>query len=83
LKPKIKGECDDRGLAVVTRSGNVAIGNVMGNEDAQKHEESEGMEEQELLIHQNIAKAQQKEVDQHVQIPKVIQPLPKIPLPFP
>ncbi|XP_015160447.1 uncharacterized protein [Solanum tuberosum] len=55
----------------------------MGNEDAQKHEESEGIEEQELLIHQNLAKEPQKEVEQHVQIPKVMQPLPKIPQPFP
>ncbi|XP_049368011.1 uncharacterized protein LOC125832868 [Solanum verrucosum] len=54
----------------------------MKNEDAQKHEEGEGMEEQELLIHKNIAKEPQKEVEQHVQIPKVMQPLPKIPPPF-
>ncbi|XP_049389536.1 uncharacterized protein LOC125853821 [Solanum stenotomum] len=51
----------------------------MGNEDAQKHEEGEGMDEQELCIHKNLAKEQQKEVNQHVEIPKVMQPLPKIP----
>ncbi|XP_049357115.1 uncharacterized protein LOC125821791 [Solanum verrucosum] len=76
-------EDDDRGLVVVTRSGIVVIGNLMGNKDDQKHEESKGMEEQELLIHQNLAKKPHKEVEQHVQIPKVIQPLPKIPPPFP
>ncbi|XP_049394716.1 uncharacterized protein LOC125859006 [Solanum stenotomum] len=83
LKPKIMIEDDDRELAVVTLSGKVAIGNVMENEDVQKHEEGEGMEEQELLIHKNLAKEPQKEVEQHVQIPKVMQPLPKIPPPFP
>ncbi|KAK4729759.1 hypothetical protein R3W88_022747 [Solanum pinnatisectum] len=83
FKPNITRECDDRGLAIVTRSKKVAIGKVMGNEDAQKNEEGERMEEQEFLIHQNIAKEQQKEVDRHVQIPKVMQPLPKIPQPFP
>ncbi|KAK4723991.1 hypothetical protein R3W88_026770 [Solanum pinnatisectum] len=76
-------EDGDRGLAVVTRSGKVAIGNAMGNEDAQKHEEYIGMEEQKLLIHQNLAKEPQKEVEQHVQIQKVMQPLPKIPPLFP
>ncbi|XP_049391522.1 uncharacterized protein LOC125855917 [Solanum stenotomum] len=55
----------------------------MGNEDAQKHEEGKGIEEQELLIHQNLAKEPQKEVEQHVEISKVMQPLPKIPPPFP
>ncbi|KAK4731868.1 hypothetical protein R3W88_024856 [Solanum pinnatisectum] len=39
LKPKIMIEDDYRGLVVVTQSGKVAIGNVMGNEDAQKHKE--------------------------------------------
>ncbi|KAK4737558.1 hypothetical protein R3W88_001255 [Solanum pinnatisectum] len=83
LNPKITRECDDRGLIVVTRSGKVAIGNVMGNKDAQKHEEGEHMEEQELRIHQNPSKEQQKEVDQHIQILKVMQPLTKIRPPFP
>ncbi|KAK4721409.1 hypothetical protein R3W88_011642 [Solanum pinnatisectum] len=83
LKPKMMMEDDDRGLAVVTRSRKVAIGNVMGNEDAQNHEEDKGMEEQELLIHQSITKEPQKEVEQHVPIPKVIHSLPKIPPPFP
>ncbi|XP_049368034.1 uncharacterized protein LOC125832895 [Solanum verrucosum] len=32
-------EDNDRGLAMVTRSGKVAIGNVTGNEEAQIHEE--------------------------------------------
>ncbi|XP_049378078.1 uncharacterized protein LOC125842818 [Solanum stenotomum] len=41
------------------------------------------MKEQELLIHQSISKEPQKEVERHVPIPKVMQPLPKIPPPFP
>jgi len=72
LKPKITMEDVERGLDVVTRSGKMAICNAMGNEDAQKHEEGKGMEEQELLIHQNLAKEPQKEVEQHVQLPKVM-----------
>ncbi|KAK4716686.1 hypothetical protein R3W88_015024 [Solanum pinnatisectum] len=83
LTPRIATKDDDKGLAVVTHSGKVAIGKVMGNENTQKHEEGKGVEEQELLIHQNLAKNPQKEVEQHVQIPKVMQPLPKIPPPFP
>ncbi|XP_049368213.1 uncharacterized protein LOC125833109 [Solanum verrucosum] len=74
---------DDKGLVVVIRSVKVAIGNVMRNEDAQKHEEDNDMEEEELLTHQSIAKELQKEVEQHVQIPKVMQPLTKISPPFP
>ena len=38
LKPKMTMEDDDRGQAVVTRSGKVAIGDVMGNEKAKTHE---------------------------------------------
>lgn len=46
------------------------------------HEEDKGMKEQESLIHQSIAKESQKDVEQHVPIPKVKQPFPKIPSPF-
>jgi len=83
LTSKIPMEDGERGLTVVTCSGKVAIGSVMGNENTQKHEEGKGMEEQESLIQQNLAKEPQKEVEQLVQIPKVMQPLPKIPPPFP
>ncbi|XP_015164521.1 uncharacterized protein [Solanum tuberosum] len=83
LTSKISMKDDERGLAVVTRRGKVEICNVMGNEDTQKHEEGKGMEEQKSLIQQNLAKELEKEVEQLVQISKVMQPLPKIPLPFP
>ncbi|KAK4731246.1 hypothetical protein R3W88_024234 [Solanum pinnatisectum] len=73
----------ERVLAVVTRSGKVEIGRVMEDEDLQKHEESQGMEEQELPIRQNLAKEPQEEAEQQVQAPKVMHPLPKIPPPFP
>uniref|UniRef100_M1DMX2 Integrase core domain containing protein n=1 Tax=Solanum tuberosum TaxID=4113 RepID=M1DMX2_SOLTU len=53
-----------RELDVVTRSGKVAIGNVMQDKDHQKHEESQGMEEQELPIRQNLAKEPQEEAGQ-------------------
>ncbi|KAK4723774.1 hypothetical protein R3W88_026553 [Solanum pinnatisectum] len=83
LKPKITMEDDDRVLAVVTRSGKVAIGDMTGNEEAQMHEEDKGMEEEETTIHQSIAKEPQKDVEKHNPIPKVMQPLPKISPPFP
>ncbi|KAK4718040.1 hypothetical protein R3W88_016378 [Solanum pinnatisectum] len=76
-------EDDARRLAMVTRSRNVEIGNVMGNKDAQTLEEDKIMEEQEILSHHSITKEPQKEVEQHVQIPKVMQPLPNISPPFP
>ncbi|KAK4707226.1 hypothetical protein R3W88_033241 [Solanum pinnatisectum] len=75
-------EDDDRRLAVVTHSGKVAIGDVMGNEKAQMHEEDKRMEQQEIPIHQSIAKGPQKDVQKHNLIPKVMQPLPKISPPF-
>ncbi|XP_049364332.1 uncharacterized protein LOC125829107 [Solanum verrucosum] len=75
-------EDDNQELVMVTRSGKVTIGDVMGNEEPQKHEEDKGMEEQEIHIHQSIAKEPQREVEQHIPIPKVMQPLPKIPPPF-
>uniref|UniRef100_M1DDJ4 Integrase core domain containing protein n=1 Tax=Solanum tuberosum TaxID=4113 RepID=M1DDJ4_SOLTU len=78
LKPNIMGKNGDRGLVVVTRSGKVAIGDLTGNDEKYK-----GMEEEEILIHQSIAKGQQKDVEKHNPIPKVVQPLPKISPPFP
>ncbi|XP_015163868.1 uncharacterized protein [Solanum tuberosum] len=83
LKPKMTKEYDDRGLATVTRSGKVAIGNVTGNEEAQIHEEDKGREEEEIPIHQSIAKGPQNYVDKHNPIPKVMQPLTKISPQFP
>ncbi|XP_049378071.1 uncharacterized protein LOC125842812 [Solanum stenotomum] len=77
LKPKLTMEDDDGGLAVVTRSGKVAIGDAMENKETQTHEEDKGMEEQE------IAKGPQKEIEKHNPIPKVMHPLPKITPPFP
>ncbi|XP_049354290.1 uncharacterized protein LOC125818786 [Solanum verrucosum] len=50
----------------------------MGND-----EEDKGMEEEEIPIHQSIAKGPQKHVEKHNPIPKVVQPLPKISPPFP
>ncbi|XP_049373479.1 uncharacterized protein LOC125838475 [Solanum verrucosum] len=82
LKPKFAMENNNKELAVVTCSGKVAIGDVTGNEEAQKHGDDKGMEEQEIFIHQSIAKEPQREVEQHILIPKVMQPLPKIPPPF-
>ncbi|XP_049414669.1 uncharacterized protein LOC125877415 [Solanum stenotomum] len=55
----------------------------MEDEDTQKHEESQGVEEQDLLIQQGLTKKLHKEANQQVQVPKVIHPLPKIPPPFP
>ncbi|XP_015164262.1 uncharacterized protein [Solanum tuberosum] len=83
LKPKFTMEDNDRGLAVITRSGKVEIGDVTGNEEAQMHEEDKVMEEEETPIHQRIAKEPQKDVEKHNPIPKVMQPLPKISPPFP
>ena len=41
------------------------------------------MEEQDLPIRQNRTKEPQEEAEKQVQVPKVIDPLPKIPPPFP
>ncbi|XP_049397313.1 uncharacterized protein LOC125861467 [Solanum stenotomum] len=81
--PNMTIENDDKGLVVVTHSGKVVIGNVTRNEEAQTNEEDKGMEEEETLIHQSIAKQPQREMEQHIPIPKVMQPLPKISPPFP
>uniref|UniRef100_M1DI31 Uncharacterized protein n=1 Tax=Solanum tuberosum TaxID=4113 RepID=M1DI31_SOLTU len=64
-------EDNDRGLAVFTRSGKVAIGDVTGNKKAQTPEEDKGMEEEETPIHQSIAKGPQKEMEKHNPITKV------------
>ncbi|XP_049406126.1 uncharacterized protein LOC125869720 [Solanum stenotomum] len=82
LKPKMTMKDDDRGLAVVTRSGKVAMGNMTGNEEAQTHEEDKGTKKEEAPIHQSIAKEPQNEMEQHHLMPKVMQPLPKLSPPF-
>ena len=43
-------EDNERGLAVVTRSGKMEKGNVMEDEDPRMHEESQGIEERESPI---------------------------------
>ncbi|KAK4708990.1 hypothetical protein R3W88_029915 [Solanum pinnatisectum] len=74
---------DDRELDMVTQSGKVAISDVMGNEEAQMHEEDKWMEEEKAPIHQSIAKGPQKDMEKHNESPKAKQPLPKIASPFP
>ncbi|XP_015166992.1 uncharacterized protein [Solanum tuberosum] len=83
LTSKTLMDYSERELAVVTRSGKVEIGNVMEDEDPQKHEEGQGVEEQDLPIRQNLTKEPQEKAEQKVQAPKIIHPLPKIPPPFP
>lgn len=83
LKKKMIMKDDDRELVVVTRIGKVEICDVIGNEEAQMHEEDKGMEEEEAHINQSIAKGPQKDMEKHNQSPKVMQPLPKISPPFP
>uniref|UniRef100_M1DE40 Integrase core domain containing protein n=1 Tax=Solanum tuberosum TaxID=4113 RepID=M1DE40_SOLTU len=46
LEPNIIWENGDRGLAVVTRSGKVAVGDIKGNDESQAHEEDKGIEEE-------------------------------------
>ncbi|KAK4731555.1 hypothetical protein R3W88_024543 [Solanum pinnatisectum] len=55
----------------------------MGNDKAQAHDEGKGTEEVEILIQQSIANGSQKDVEKSNPIPKMVQPLPKIPHPFP
>ncbi|XP_049362760.1 uncharacterized protein LOC125827505 [Solanum verrucosum] len=57
----------ERELDVITRSSKVAIGNVMEYEDPQKHEQSQGVEEQKVPIRQNHTKNPQEEAEQQVQ----------------
>ncbi|XP_015169042.1 uncharacterized protein [Solanum tuberosum] len=76
-------EDNERGLVVVTRRGKMEKMNVMEDEDLRVQEESQGIEERELPIPQNLAKEPQEDAEQHVQVPKVTHPLPKIPPPFP
>ncbi|XP_049364123.1 uncharacterized protein LOC125828843 [Solanum verrucosum] len=82
LTSKTPVEDLERELVVVTHRGKVAIGNVMEDEDPQKHKKSQDVEEQELPIRQNLTKEPQKEAEQQVQVSKVMHPLPKIPPPF-
>ncbi|KAK4729567.1 hypothetical protein R3W88_022555 [Solanum pinnatisectum] len=73
----------DRDLAVVTQSGKVVVGDMKGNDEAQAHKEDKGIEEEEILIQQSITKESRKDVEKSNQLSKVVQPLPKIPPPFP
>uniref|UniRef100_M1DCC9 mRNA expressed from retrotransposon-like gene n=1 Tax=Solanum tuberosum TaxID=4113 RepID=M1DCC9_SOLTU len=75
-------EDGDRDLVVVTRSGKVVVGDMEGNDEAQAHEEDKGIEEEEILIQQSIAKESQKDLEKINTISKRVQPLPKIPPPF-
>ncbi|XP_049348238.1 uncharacterized protein LOC125812818 [Solanum verrucosum] len=76
-------EDNERGMAVVTHSGKMEKGNVMEDENPRLQEESQGIEERESPIPQNLAKEPQVDVKQHIQAPKITHPLPKIPPPFP
>ncbi|KAK4707117.1 hypothetical protein R3W88_033331 [Solanum pinnatisectum] len=83
LEPNMTRENGDRGLAMVTRSGNVAVGNVKGNDKAQIHEVDKGIEEDETPIQQSVAKELQAYVPKSPPMSKVEQPLPKVTPPFP
>ncbi|XP_049357794.1 uncharacterized protein LOC125822438 [Solanum verrucosum] len=61
----------------------MAKGNAMEDGDPRIQEENQGIEERESPIPQNLAKEPQYDAEQHVQDPKITQPLPKIPPPFP
>ncbi|XP_049359163.1 uncharacterized protein LOC125823826 [Solanum verrucosum] len=60
-------EDNERGLAIVTWSGKMAKGNVMEDEDPRMQEESQGIEEREFPIPQNLAKEPHEDAEQHVQ----------------
>ncbi|KAH0761148.1 hypothetical protein KY290_017221 [Solanum tuberosum] len=70
-------------MVVVTRSGKVVVGDMKGNDEAQAHEEEKGIEGEEITIQQSLANELQKDVGKSTSIPKLVQPLPKITLPFP
>uniref|UniRef100_M1D8Q4 Uncharacterized protein n=1 Tax=Solanum tuberosum TaxID=4113 RepID=M1D8Q4_SOLTU len=65
------GKNGDRDLAVVTRSGKVAVGDLKGDDEAPAHEEDKGLEEEETPIQQSPP------------TPNIVKPLPKITHPFP
>ncbi|KAH0695933.1 hypothetical protein KY289_013415 [Solanum tuberosum] len=54
-------EDNERELAVVTRSGKMAKGNVMEDDDPRMQKESQGIEERELPIPQNLTKEPQED----------------------
>ncbi|KAK4716513.1 hypothetical protein R3W88_014851 [Solanum pinnatisectum] len=83
LTSRTQMEDNIRGLTVVTHSGKMEKGNVIKDEDPRMQEESQGTEEQKVPVPQNIAREPQEDANQHVQVPKVMHPLPKIPPPFP
>ncbi|XP_049403536.1 uncharacterized protein LOC125867150 [Solanum stenotomum] len=71
-------ENEEEKLVVITCSGKVPIGN-----EGEEREENQGGVEAEITDHQNIGKKAQERKNQHNETPKIIQPLPKIPPPFP
>ncbi|KAK4729660.1 hypothetical protein R3W88_022648 [Solanum pinnatisectum] len=75
-------EDNERGLAVVIRSGKMAEGNVMEDEDPRMQEESQDIEEREWHVPQNLAKEPKEDAEQHVSVPKVTYHIPKISPPF-
>ncbi|KAH0740625.1 hypothetical protein KY290_033668 [Solanum tuberosum] len=72
LTSKTPMKDNEKELDAVTRSGKVAIGNVMEDEDPQNHEKSQNVEKQELPIRQNLTKEPHEEEEQQVQVPKVM-----------
>ncbi|XP_015163311.1 uncharacterized protein [Solanum tuberosum] len=78
LTTKMPKENEEGELAVITRSRKVTIGN-----EGEEREENHGREEAEITDHQNLGKKAQEGMNQHNETPKIIQPLPKIPPPFP
>ncbi|XP_049365173.1 uncharacterized protein LOC125829989 [Solanum verrucosum] len=76
-------ENGDRGLAMVTRSGKVAVGDVKGHDEAQTREVDKGIEEDETPIQQSVAKELQTNVPKSPPMSKVAQPLPKVTPLFP
>ncbi|XP_015165387.1 uncharacterized protein [Solanum tuberosum] len=78
LTTKMSKENEEEELAIITRSGKIAIGN-----EGEEREENQGEEEAEVTDHQNIGKKAQEEMNQHNETSKIIQPLPKIHPHFP
>ncbi|XP_015164452.1 uncharacterized protein [Solanum tuberosum] len=78
LTTKMPKENGEEELAVITRSGKVALGN-----EGEEREENQGGEEGEVIDHQNISNKAQEEMNQHNETSKIMQPLPKIHPPFP
>ncbi|XP_049406135.1 uncharacterized protein LOC125869736 [Solanum stenotomum] len=78
LTTKMPKENEEEELVVITCSEKVAIGN-----EGEERKENQGGEEEEITDHQNLGKKAQEGMNQHNETLKIIQPLPKIPPPFP